>query len=48
MITLHVLQSLGTLACVVLAGWSFAAIGPARAHDKHLLHRPGTCPECDQ
>jgi len=47
MITLQILQSLGTLACVVLAGLSFAAIGPARHHDKHLLHRPGTCEECD-
>lgn len=47
MITLQILQSLGTLACVVLAGFSAAAIGPARRHDTHLMHRPGTCPECD-
>jgi len=48
MITLQVLQSLGTLACVVLASGFFAAIGPAREHDAHLMHRPGTCQECDR
>ena len=50
MIALQVLQSLGTLACVVLASGFFAAIGPARHHDAHMMHRPGACPEgvCDQ
>ena len=47
MITLQILQSLGTLACVVLASGFAAAYGPARRHDTHLMHRPGTCPECD-
>ncbi|WP_168225708.1 hypothetical protein [Pseudarthrobacter sp. NIBRBAC000502771] len=45
---LYGIQTLGILACCVLAGFSAAAIGPARRHDTHLMHRPGTCEECDR
>jgi hypothetical protein len=48
MITLQAIQTLGILACCVLAGFSAAGIGPARHHDAHLMHRPGTCQECDK
>ncbi|WP_168223098.1 hypothetical protein [Pseudarthrobacter sp. NIBRBAC000502770] len=44
------LQSFGILLCVVLAAWFLAAIPAARLHDKHLLHKPGECPDgaCDE
>lgn len=44
------LQTIGFLMCVLLLAGFAAAIGPARRLDRrdmHLLHKPGTCIECD-
>lgn len=49
--TLIVLQSIGFLMCLVMAAGFGVAILPARRLDRrdmHLLHKPGTCRDCDE
>lgn len=44
------LQTIGVLLCVLLLAVSAAALVWALRADAadHLLHRPGTCNECDE
>lgn len=45
------LQSIAFLVCLVACVGFGVAIFPARRADKadaHLLHKPGTCNECDE
>jgi len=44
------LQTIGVLLCVLFLGVSGAALVWAIRADAadHLLHKPGTCNECDQ
>jgi len=42
------LQSFGILLCVILAAGFLAYLPLARAHDAHLMHKPGECIDCDE
>ncbi|AYR00928.1 hypothetical protein PP636_gp45 [Arthrobacter phage Hestia] len=48
--TLQQIQSLGVLLCVLLAAAALAYLPIALrmdARDAHMLHKPGTCADCD-